>query len=312
MTDLLVGSAHRYAGGSRVSGPRRTPRSWCGWTAAGHGATPTSCGSPKSSGKRPSSTMYASGSWITRPGSRWPAVSRSSREHRYPTRSWGPASCDRSQVPGMGRARDVTTRVARRDEIYADGWKASPYQGVAIEPWTFTIDLGEAPAAPVRLLLDGWIFPADASLNLAVAQRTDLATWPPRLEVETPDGWQTLMPSMGHPAGKTKTMVVDTPALPAGSPPPADRGDAVALLGPRRLVAGAGRQRAPGSCSSVPSRGRSPLPGLLGTGAHRPQRPPSVRLRPARHRQPLAPLPGPLHPLWRCPSAPARSQTTGR
>jgi tetratricopeptide (TPR) repeat protein len=116
-----------------------------------------------------------------------------------------------------GTGREVTTRVARRDEVYADGWRASPYQGVAAEPWTFTIDLGEAPAAPVRLLLDGWIFPADASLNLAVAQREDLATWPPRLEVETPDGWQTLMPSMGHPAGKTKTMVVDTPPLPAGA-----------------------------------------------------------------------------------------------
>jgi tetratricopeptide (TPR) repeat protein len=116
-----------------------------------------------------------------------------------------------------GSGREVTSRVARRDEIYADGWRPSPYQGVASQPWTFTIDLGEAPAAPVRLLLDGWIFPADASLNLAVAQRDDLRTWAPRLEVETADGWRILMPSMGHPAGKTKTMVVDTPPLPAGA-----------------------------------------------------------------------------------------------
>lgn len=201
-----------------------------------------------------------------------------------------------------GSGREVTTRVARRDEIYADGWKASPYQGVSIEPWTFTLDLGEAPAAPVRLLLDGWIFPADASLNLAVAQRTDLATWPPRLEVETPGGWQTLMPSMGHPAGKTKTMVVDTSA-PGRRPPPPDRGDPVALLGSRRLVTRAGRRRAPGSCPPGPGRGRSPLPRLLGTGAPRPQRPPPVRLRTAANRQPLAPFPGPLHALWRCPSA---------
>jgi hypothetical protein len=69
----------------------------------------------------------------------------------------------------------------------------------------------------VRLHLDGWIFPADASLNLAVAQRPDLSAAPPRLEVETPDGWRVLMPSMGFPAGKTKTMVIDTPPLPAGS-----------------------------------------------------------------------------------------------
>ncbi len=104
----------------------------------------------------------------------------------------------------------------RRDEVYADGYLKSRYQGVA-EPWAFTFDLGAAPARPVRLHLDGWIFPADASLNLAVAQRQDLPYLPPRIEVETEAGWQTLMPNMGHPAGKTKTMVVDTPALPAGA-----------------------------------------------------------------------------------------------
>jgi Tfp pilus assembly protein PilF len=113
--------------------------------------------------------------------------------------------------------RDVTERVRRRDEIYADGWRKSPYQGVADAPWSFTFDLGAAPGAPVRLWLDGWIFPADASLNLAVAQRRDLAPQMPRLEVETADGWSPLLPAMGHPAGKTKTMVVDTPPLPAGA-----------------------------------------------------------------------------------------------
>ncbi len=110
--------------------------------------------------------------------------------------------------------REVSERLRERDEIYADGWRRSPYQGVAAEPWSFTLDLGEAPAAPVRLHLDGWIFPADASLNLAVAQRRDLPILPPRLEVETGEGWQELVPSMGFPAGKTKTLVVDTPPLP--------------------------------------------------------------------------------------------------
>ncbi len=116
-----------------------------------------------------------------------------------------------------GAGRDVTHQVQRRDEVYADGYAQSRYQGVAAEPWTFTFDLGAAPNGPVRLHLDGWIFPADASLNLAVAQRSDLPNLPPRLEVETADGWQELIPNMGHPAGKTKTMVVDTPPLPAGA-----------------------------------------------------------------------------------------------
>ncbi|HEX9668034.1 MAG TPA: CRTAC1 family protein, partial [Thermoanaerobaculia bacterium] len=117
-----------------------------------------------------------------------------------------------------GAGMEVTARVARRDEVYASGFTESAYQGVAAAPWTFTFDLGEAPAAPVRLHLDGWVFPADASLNVAVSQRPDgLAPTPPLLEVETAGGWRVLMPEMGFPAGKTKTMVVDTPALPFGA-----------------------------------------------------------------------------------------------
>ena len=38
------------------------------------------------------------------------------------------------------QGRDVTRRVRERDEVYADGWAASPYQGVAAAPWTFSFD----------------------------------------------------------------------------------------------------------------------------------------------------------------------------
>lgn len=116
-----------------------------------------------------------------------------------------------------GRGEEVTAIVSARDEVYAAGYAESPYQGVAARPWTFAFDLGEAPDSSVRLHLDGWIFPADASLNLAVAQRRDLRATPPRLEVETAEGWRVLMADMGFPAGKTKTMVVDTPSLPEGA-----------------------------------------------------------------------------------------------
>lgn len=125
-----------------------------------------------------------------------------------------------------GQGRDVTERVRARDEVYADGYEPSRYQGVA-KPWTFTFDLGlgdgfdDAPDG-IRLHLDGWIFPADASLNLAVAQRDDYPWLPPRLEVEIDgeDGenrWRTLVESTGFPAGKTKTMIVDLPPLPANA-----------------------------------------------------------------------------------------------
>jgi Flp pilus assembly protein TadD len=116
-----------------------------------------------------------------------------------------------------GAGREVTDLVARRDEHYADGFRPSPYQGLAAEPWHFTFELGEAPAEPVRLHLEGWTFPTDASLNLAIAQRHDLAPVAPRLEVETAEGWQPLVAALGFPPGKTKRMIVDLPPLPAGA-----------------------------------------------------------------------------------------------
>ena len=127
-----------------------------------------------------------------------------SRELRAPVAAWD------------GAGVEVAARIAERDEIYASGYPASALQGVA-SVWTFTFELDEAPAEPIRLHLDGWVFPSDASLNLAVAQRGDLPYLAPRLEVETAAGWEILVADFGLPPGKTKTMVVDTPALPAGA-----------------------------------------------------------------------------------------------
>jgi tetratricopeptide (TPR) repeat protein len=115
-----------------------------------------------------------------------------------------------------GSGEEISTRLAARDEIYADAWTPSPYQGVAANTWTLELDLGEAPAKPIRLILDGWIFPSDASLNLAVAQRHDLSTAPPQLEALVDGHWRTIVDEMGFPAGKTKSMVVDTPSLAEG------------------------------------------------------------------------------------------------
>ena len=39
-----------------------------------------------------------------------------------------------------GRARDVTSRVARRDDVYADGYVEGSAQGIAAEPWSFTFE----------------------------------------------------------------------------------------------------------------------------------------------------------------------------
>ena len=145
---------------------------------------------------------------------------------------------------------------------------------------------------PLRLFLDGWMFPADASLNLAAAQRPDLPYLPPRLEVETAGGWQVLVPAMGFPAGKTKTMVVDMPPLPAGRPPAAHRHLPLAGLGPHRLDPRKGGRRAPGPGPPQPAVGRAALPRLLGARPPFPQRPARLRLRPGEPESPWLPFAG--------------------
>ncbi len=191
-----------------------------------------------------------------------------------------------------GQGRDVTKEIAARDEVYADGYEKSPYQGVAKE-WTFTFDLGEAPAAPLRLLMEGWIFPADASLNLAVAQRSDYPWLPPRLEVETADGWQVLMPNMGFPAGKTKAMVVDTPALPEGASRLRHRHQPVAALGPPGLVAaaaGSGKGKA-ARHQAAAEQSRPALPGLLRPGQKAPNAPHDYDYQNTSQESPWLPFP---------------------
>jgi len=115
------------------------------------------------------------------------------------------------------RGRDLTEQLRERDEVYGDAFIPGPYQGIAKSPWSLIMDLGSAPAAPVRLHLEGWIFPSDASLNLAAAQRQDLPNLPPRIDVEIDGRWEVLLENAGFPAGKTKTTVIDLPALPAGA-----------------------------------------------------------------------------------------------
>lgn len=83
------------------------------------------------------------------------------------------------------------------------------------------LDLGPlAPSEDVTLFLDGWIFPTDASINVALSQSGEGGPVPPQVQVIGPDGaWHTVIADMGFPSGKAKTVVVDL----AGKFPTRDR-----------------------------------------------------------------------------------------
>jgi Tfp pilus assembly protein PilF len=107
--------------------------------------------------------------------------------------------------------RDVTDRVRAKDGQYLDTFAFGPFQGRAEEHFV-EIDLGDdVPTdGPLWLVADGWVYPTDTSINLAISQS---GYAPPQgVTVEVPDGngdWTVAKSDIGFPAGKSKTMLID-------------------------------------------------------------------------------------------------------
>ncbi|HZO18759.1 MAG TPA: FG-GAP-like repeat-containing protein [Gemmatimonadaceae bacterium] len=108
------------------------------------------------------------------------------------------------------RGRDVLDALRARDDVYVSNLTPVRYQGV-VEPHALVLDLGdEAGSAGTFLFLRGWIYPTDASINVAISQQSKLKVSLPSLEVRDARGqWRTAIANIGFPSGKDKTIVVD-------------------------------------------------------------------------------------------------------
>lgn len=132
--------------------------------------------------------------------------------------------------------RDVTERVAARDEVYLDSFALGAYQGIAQDHWV-EVGLGQALAElrrttrvtpaplmkrgpppdkspPMALYATGFIYPTDSSINVALAQGKAAA--PEDLSIELPDGqggWRTARAHEGFPAGKRKSLLIPLAGL---------------------------------------------------------------------------------------------------
>jgi tetratricopeptide (TPR) repeat protein len=116
--------------------------------------------------------------------------------------------------------RDLLSLLLERDDRYVSQFRLGRFQGVT-EMHDLVLDLGELdPRDDVTLFLNGWIFPTDASINVALSQSDRLQSVPPQVQVLDADGeWLTVIENMSFPSGKAKTVVVDL----AGKFPTADR-----------------------------------------------------------------------------------------
>jgi len=127
----------------------------------------------------------------------------------------------RQQAPAAARddrGSDLLAAIRELDDVYAAMLTPGRYQGTTALH-DLVLDLGPLPRGErILLLLTGWIFPTDASINVALSQSAQYRTLPPVLEV--PDGrggWRILSSDLSFPAGKNKTVVEDlTGKLPPG------------------------------------------------------------------------------------------------
>ena len=116
------------------------------------------------------------------------------------------------------QGRDVLPLLTAVDRNTPQNFKLLPYKGYA-EEHSLTLDLGDVASAPqLQLLMTAWIDYADSTANFKASQ-TGAKLVPPYLQAKDKRGqWETVIPSMGFPAGLPKTMVVDlTGKLPVGS-----------------------------------------------------------------------------------------------
>ena len=118
-----------------------------------------------------------------------------------------------TRVTGSG-GRDWTQALAYADSEHAIPFEplASQFLGLATPHWLeLEFDPKDlAEANKLRLVLTGWFYWTDASVNVAAARTPGIDFVPPIFQVPGANGeWEAVGPPVGFPAGKTKSMVID-------------------------------------------------------------------------------------------------------
>jgi Tfp pilus assembly protein PilF len=109
-----------------------------------------------------------------------------------------------------GKGVDLKSLVSAQDHTYISNFQREKYQGIT-EMKDLVLDLGDVEDTEnLHLFLNGWIFPTDASINVAISQSDGINIKQPSLEVINDKGqWQEVISSIGFPGGKNKTVIVD-------------------------------------------------------------------------------------------------------
>jgi tetratricopeptide (TPR) repeat protein len=107
--------------------------------------------------------------------------------------------------------RDVTEIVARQDGRYLATFSRAGYQGIATDHYV-EVELDRESPVEGRswLVANGWVYPTDSSINLAIGQGGHIEPHGISVEAEDAHGhWIVVAPDLGFPAGKNKTVLID-------------------------------------------------------------------------------------------------------
>ncbi|HEY7160939.1 MAG TPA: CRTAC1 family protein, partial [Acidobacteriota bacterium] len=109
-----------------------------------------------------------------------------------------------------GAGVNVLPEILHEDERYVAGLQPTRYQGIT-EMHDLILDPGNiSDKGKLLLFLKGWIFPTDASINVAIRQTAAVRSVQPYLQVMNQNGeWQTILENISFPMGKNKMMILD-------------------------------------------------------------------------------------------------------
>jgi len=97
-----------------------------------------------------------------------------------------------------------------KDDVYISNLIPGRYQGVTVMH-DLILDLGDlSHVDTIILFLNGWVFPTDASINVAISQSDQMRVILPYLQVPDSNGrWRTVIDNLGFPMGKNKIVIAD-------------------------------------------------------------------------------------------------------
>lgn len=105
---------------------------------------------------------------------------------------------------------DLLSLISEKDDRYVSNFKPDKFQGVT-EMHDLILDLGnKIPTDNLLMFLNGWIFPTDASINVALSQSDAIMVKSPIIQVINEKGeWETVISNIGFPMGKDKNVIAD-------------------------------------------------------------------------------------------------------